>query len=360
MIRLRVWLLLIWAALPSHAQTSLRLATYNVGLDRDGPGLLLKDILKQDPEVLAVAEIIGHIRPDILLLTSFDNDFQNVAISRFASLLDTETGLVYPYIFAPLGNAGLASALDLNANGYLGDWADNWGFGRFEGNKSMVLLSRFPITRSRRFDQLLWQSFGPAPQNPDGSAFYSADIWPRLRLAAHSLWDVEIALPNGPFHVLASHPTPPVFDGDEDANGLRNEAEISFLHRYLDGEALADDRGTTAPLAAAPFVILADLNADPFDGDSRKSALKVLLSHSRLQDPSPQSAGARAAATPGHSGPAALDTVDWTDAASGNFRVDYVLPAATLTVLDAGVYWPVDAATTATSHRLVWVDIATP
>lgn len=361
LLRLALLLTLAWPAL---AQERVRLATYNVGLDRDGPGLLLKDILDKDADILAVSQIIGETRPDILLLTSFDNDYQNLAITHFTSLLRAEAGLNYPHIYAPLGNAGLRSGLDINGNGRADDWADNWGFGRFEGGKSMVLLSRFPIApASRRFDQLKWQDFGPAPQTAGGTAFYASGLWPQLRLASHSLWDVEITLPSGSLHILASHPTPTVFDGEEDANGLRNEAEIAFLTRYLAGEPFTDDSGSTTSLPQGPVVLLADLNADPFDGDSLKTALAALLSHPRLQDPTPTSEGALAAANPSHKGPAARDTADWDDESSGNLRVDYVLPGVGLDVLDAGVFWPLDLTlldAAKTSHRLVWVDITLP
>ena len=363
MIRL-LGVLLCFFAVPVLAQTSLRLATYNVGLGRDGPGLLLKDILDRDKDILAIAHIIGEVEPDILLITGFDNDYQNVAIGQFSDLLGAETEVDVPYIFAPLGNAGMDSGLDLNHNGHVRDWADSWGFGRFEGSEGMALLSRFPITQnSHRFDHIKWQDLGPQPQNPDGSAFFPVGLWPHLRLASHSFWDVEITLPSGPFHILAAHPTPPVFDGEEDANGLRNEAEITFLIQYLSGEAFQDDDGNTASLSSDPFALLADLNADPFDGDSRKPALRALLAHPRLQDPGPTSEGGLASANATHSGPAAQDTADWDEASSGNLRVDYVLPSAALTVLGAGTYWPVESALVEraeTRHRLVWVDVALP
>ncbi len=333
----RLWLLLVLFAWPVAAQESLRLATYNVGLGRAGPGLLLKDILSEGEDILALAKIIGQINPDILLLTGFDNDYKTLALTRFNALPE----LRYMAHFAPLGNAGADSGLDINGNGRLRDWHDAWGFGRFEGAKGMALLSRFPITTTRQFDQLLWQDFGPQPRAPDGSAFL-AD-WPQLRLAAHSLWDVEITLPTGPLHILAAHPTPPVFDGPENANGLRNAAEIDFLNRYLSGEAFRDDSGITVPISAAPVVLLADLNADPARGDSLKYALRRLLSHDRLQL---MPVG---------------ETVDWEGA--GRMQVDYVLPDRRLTVLDSGVFWPEDSPlldAAETRHRLIWVDVAMP
>jgi len=328
-------LLALLAAWPLAAQQPLRVATYNVGLGRDGPGLLLKDILDTDEDILALAKIISTVSPDILLLTGFDNDYQTLALTRFNAL----NGLGYPFIYAPLGNAGTDSGLDINNNNRLRDWNDAWGFGRFEGAEGMALLSRYPIASSRRFDTLKWQDFGPPPLGENGQIFFPD--WPKLRLASHSLWDVEITTPQGPLHILAAHPTPPVFDGEEDANGLRNQAEITFLNRYLSGEPMRDDTGTTAPLTPAPIVLLADLNADPTRGDSLKGALRQLLNHPRLH-PMP-----------------AQDTTNWER--TGPMQVDYVLPDAQLTVLESGVYWPEGEAildTAGTRHRLIWADIA--
>ena len=329
-----LWLLaLLWAA-PLAAQTPLRVATYNLGLGRDGPGLLLKDIIDQDPDILALAEIIGTVSPDILLLTGFDNDYQNLALTRFNAL----DGLGYPFLFAPLGNAGADSGQDLNNNGHLHDWNDAWGFGRFEGAEGMALLSRYPIASTRSFDTLKWQNFGPPPLAENGTPFFP--LWPQLRLASHSLWDIEIIAPNGPFHILAAHPTPPVFDGKEDANGLRNQAEITFLNRYLSGTAMLDDSGTFAALPNTPVVLLADLNADPTRGDSLKGALRQLLAHPRLQTMPRQ------------------NTVDW--ARTGRMQVDYVMPDARLSILGSGVFWPEESPllkAAQTRHRLVWVDV---
>ena len=336
----------LWLALavfmqgqPVAAQNRLRVATYNLGLGRDGPGVLLKDILEQKPDVMALAGIISRNAPDVILLTGFDNDYQNLALRQFNAL----AGLQFPFIFAPLGNEGSDSGLDINGNGRLRDWNDAWGFGRFEGSKGMALLSRYPIGKSRVFNRLLWQDFGPNPQAPDAAPYYPAALWSQLRLAAHSLWDVEILAPSLPFHILAAHPTPPVFDGPENANGLRNAAEISFLNRYLSGEAFQDDSGQFAPLAEVPVVVLADLNAALDQGSSLKPALRGLLAHPRLH--------------PMRAHP----TVDWDS--TGKMQVDYVLPDHALTVLDTGVFWPeasplLEAAKT--RHRLIWVDIGPP
>ena len=112
-------------------------------------------------------------------------------------------------------------------------------------------------------------------------------------------------------------------------------------------------------------MLLGGTNTDPADGQGRSAALDTLLADPRLHDPRPRGRG-DTAAEPTHTGDPALDTVDWPGPVPGNQRVDYVLPAADLRVLDSGVLWPApddplaETVTTASRHRLVWVDLAWP
>ena len=60
------------------------------------------------------------------------------------------------------------------------------------------------------------------------------------------------------------------------------------------------------------------------------------------------------------------ETADWPEPVPGDLRVDYILPAATLGVVDTGILWPeaeegplpASVAALASDHRLVWVDLA--
>lgn len=56
-----------------------------------------------------------------------------------------------------------------------------------------------------------------------------------LRLSSKSHWDLPDYVGDRVVHVLAAHPTPPVFDGPEDRNGLRNADEIRFWADYVAG-----------------------------------------------------------------------------------------------------------------------------
>ena len=202
--------------------------------------------------------------------------------------------------------------------------------------------------------------------NPDGTPYYSDQAWDALPVSSKSHWDVPVALPDGrELHLLASHPTPPVFDGPEDRNGLRNAAEIRFWIDYIDGaDWMMDDDAVTGGLPSdASFVVLGDLNADPRRGDGDNATIRALIEHTRTQDPEPESPGARAAGRAG-------DTADWPKKnGPGNLRVDYALPSTDLKVLASKVFWPAPDDLLArlvgrkgrqqvsSDHRLVWIDI---
>ncbi|MGR3464868.1 endonuclease/exonuclease/phosphatase family protein [Limimaricola sp.] len=336
----------------------LRLATYDPGLSRDGPGLLLRDILARKPQVMDAARIIAHTAPDIVLLTGFDWDAQGAALSAFAALLRDTGGPDYPHRFAPPSNAGLPSALDLDGDGRTGRARDAQGYGRFTGDGAMALLSRHPIGPARDLGDLLWRDLPGATQpRRNGAPFPSAGAQAARRLSSTGHWLVPVETPQGPITLMAFAATPPVFDGPEDLNGLRNRDEIRLWQRLLDGDL--------GPVPPAPFAIIGLANLDPADGAGRRAAMRALLADPRLVDPAPRSAGGRAQADPAQSGDPGLDTADWDDPPDGpgNLRVDYVLPSREgLDVVDAGVVWPeagelAKIAARASAHRLVWVDL---
>ncbi len=357
---------LIYALLAVSTQADpIRIATFNTELDRRGPGLLLRDILAgKDKQVLAVAGIITHISPDILLLNGFDYDYNNAALNAFADLL-ADQGVAYPHRFALRPNTGMGTGLDMDGDGQLGGPRDAQGYGRFAGQGGMAILSRYPIDalRVQDFSALKWVDFPQAllPQ-VDGKPFPSPQAQSEQRLSTTGHWAVPVTTPDGEINLLAFHATPPVFDGPEDRNGKRNHDEVRFWAAYLDGEL------DTKPLDA-PFVILGDANLDPFDGDGQGKAMWDLLAHPMVQDAKPQSEGAVAATTTqggantDHKGDPAQDTVDWKDVPGpGNMRVDYVLPSINLRITASGVFWPIDEDKDAallgdSRHRLVWVDV---
>ena len=257
----------------------------------------------------------------------------------------------YPYYFVAPSNTGVPSGFDLDNDGTIGGPNDAFGFGDFPGQYGMVVLSRFPIVtdQARTFQNLLWSSV-PGARLPDDPAtaepadWYSPDELAVLRLSSKSHWDVPIDVDGRVIHILASHPTPPAFDGPEDRNGMRNADEIGFWADYVAGTDtswIVDDTGADGGLAAeAEFVVVGDLNSDPLDGDSLAGAIDQVLALDRVQDPAPTSDGAvQATLAQGlnnaiHAGNPALDTADFTDDAPGNLRVDYVLPSDGFDIVD--------------------------
>lgn len=330
----------------------LRIATFNTELQREGPGLLMRDILRgEDEQIRAVSAVLVETAPDILALQGFDYDLTGEALKAFTETL-AENGLVYPFVFANRPNTGLQTPFDLDGNGRRAEPRDAQGYGRFSGQGGMAVLSRYPIAIDdvQDYSDLLWKDFPGAllPQGENGP-FPSQDAQNIQRLSTTAHWVVPIDVPDiGRVTLLTFHASPPVFDGPEDRNGWRNHDEIVFWRSFLDGRF--------GPVPDARYLLLGDFNQDKDDGEGRKAAIRWALSDPRLQDPMPRSVGsAEMTGDP-------FDTVDWDDPVPGNLRVDYVLPSSDWQILDSGVHWPSgqadDVTSTASRHRLVWVDLA--
>ena len=335
---------------PANAE-ALRVATWNTGLDRTGPGLLVDAFSRgADPEIAAVVRVLVALNADVILLTAVDYDRGGVALGLLAEQL-AAAGLVYPHRFAFRPNTGTQTGLDVDGNGRFGEPRDAQGFGLYSGHGGMAVLSRLPIdtTGARDFSDFLWRDL------PGGLASDPPDLARVQRLATTGFWDVPVITDQGPLHLLAWHATPPVFDGPEDRNGRRNHDEAAFWGLYLDGTL-------PMPPPGAPFVLLGDGNLDPADGDGLRDGIAGLLAHPALQDPAPR--GTHGRSEPAHVGDPALDTSLYAEI--GGLRLDYMLPSARLTVTGAGVLWPpvtdplaADLAA-ASRHFPVWVDLALP
>ncbi len=365
---------------------SVRVATYNIASGLRNAGELEQKLtLQNSTRFMKIAAVIQHTRPDILLLTEFDYQpeaqlaklFQQNYLSR--PQFD-QTPIDYPYTYSGPVNTGIASGLDLSGDGKTDGPVDAWGFGFFPGQYGMQVLSRYPINTEaiRTFQKLLWKSMPNAlkPIDPETKKpWYPADIWPKLRLSSKSHWDIPIQIGENTLHLLASHPTPPVFDGPEDRNGNRNHDEIRLFADYIDplrSNWIVDDKGKQGGLKTnSLFVIAGDLNADPLDGDSSSQAINQLLKHKKINTQcTPKSKGAvqdsntQAAANLEHQSDPATDTGKFKPENIGNLRLDYVLLSANLKATACGVFWPVPDMIgadwiEASDHHLVWVDINT-
>jgi Endonuclease/Exonuclease/phosphatase family len=372
----------------------VRFATFNASLNREKPGDLIRDLSNPDnPQARNVAEIIQRTRPDVLLINEFDfdPDRRGPALLQENYLARSQNGaepIDYPHRYSSVVNTGVPSGLDLDGDGEAstepgsrGFGNDAFGYGLFPGQYGMVLYSKYPIDpqAAREFRTILWKDMPGAllPTKADGTPWYSTEALKVFRLSSKSHWDIPVRVGDRVIHVLASHPTPPAFDGPEDRNGRRNHDEIRLWADYLTGGQKASYLGAEAAASSpSSFVILGDLNADPFDGGSVPGAIGQLLDHPRV-DASiiPSSRGASAAsrvqagANIGQKGPPEQDTADFDDRSVGNLRADYVLPSKGLKPLGGGVFWPEESdplarlvrmspAVASSDHRLVYLDLA--
>lgn len=360
---------------PPPEPGAIRVAVFNASLSRDIPGALVQELrLGGSRQIDAVAEILQRVRPDIVLIAEIDHDPDAVSARLFAETLKQgrkgAAGLDLPHVFAAPVNTGVLTGHDLDGDGARSRPRDAHGYGLHEGHYGMAILSRFPLEDARTFRLLSWADM-PGAAIPPGH--WPPEAAAGLRLSSKSHWDMAARTPGGVLRLMASHPTPPVFDGPEDANGRRNADELRFWADYLSGDGwMTDDQGRRGAAGPEPLVLLGDLNADPEDGDGRRAAIRALLGHPRLTDPRPGSAGGRAAADARHRGDPALDTAVWGGPRGpGNLRVDYALPSRELEVTGAGVFWPAPGdplrrlvgegeRIVSSDHRLVWVDVRLP
>ncbi|MGB1261331.1 MAG: endonuclease/exonuclease/phosphatase family protein [Cognaticolwellia sp.] len=367
----------------------LRVATFNVSMEalnylpqQQGKKLSVNGnelalALTQDhQQIKNIAEIIQRVNPDIILLNEFDgNDESHQSLKRFLSqyLAKSQhgnTAVHYPYFYQGPVNTGVATSYDLNNDNKVGTLPnDAYGYGLFSGHFAMALLSKYPIDtdKIRTFQLFKWKDMPNAlkPITPETKTpWYSEQAWHNFRLSSKSHWDIPVSVNGNKLHILASHPTPPVFDGPEDRNGKRNFDELRFWTDYLTPSAASyiyDDNKQYGGLAKdKAFVILGDLNADAIDGNAIKSGIHALTHHPRVTDPKPSSEGG------------ALHRKDNPNAknhtAFWGMRADYVLPAkAQLDVLGSGIFWPkkdqdefrlIKDRAASSDHRLVWVDVA--
>ncbi|WP_129669947.1 endonuclease/exonuclease/phosphatase family protein [Phytoactinopolyspora endophytica] len=370
----------------------VRFATFNASLNRSTEGELVADLSTRDnAQAQTVAEIIQRTDPDVLLINEFDYDDAGTAARLFndnyLSVPQNGVGPVdYPYHFVAPSNTGIPSGFDLNRDGTVGGPDDAFGFGEFPGQYGMVVYSKYPIIDSeiRTFQNFRWADMPGAllPDDPDTDEpgdWYSPEVLDVFRLSSKSHWDVPVDVQGTTVHLLASHPTPPTFDGPEDRNGTRNHDEIRFWADYVSpghrSDYIYDDNGHEGGLQrGASFVIAGDLNADPNDGDSVPGAAQQVLEHPRVNNKvTPESAGAveqaelQGGANATHKGDPRYDTADFADTEPGNLRVDYVLPSKNLRIAGSGVFWPLSDDPLfrlvgifpfpSSDHRLVWTDL---
>ncbi len=381
-------LILAVTLISSKAMSQIRIATFNVSMDASNylavsgeldPNILQKLLAEGDyPQIRNVAEIIQRVRPDILLLNEFDYiaDPRQGAEAFIRNYLNIGQGgaeaIDYPYYFVAPSNTGIASPFDLDRDGKAtGTAGDAWGFGNYPGQYGMLVLSKWPIERDsvRTFQNFLWKDMPGAKRPLDpatGESWYSQQAWQALPLSSKSHWDISIDIDGKLLHFLVAHPTPPVFDGEEDRNGKRNHDEIRFWADYIEADSaqyIYDDLGQTGGLkSGSRFVIAGDLNASAYEGDSEAGAVEQLLDHRLTNtDIRPLRLDADSLSVEQQGGNMPYHTAAW------RAQVDYVLPSRLgIKLLDARVFWPeqgselfrlIESREASSDHRMVWIDI---
>ncbi|WP_208349866.1 endonuclease/exonuclease/phosphatase family protein [Pseudaestuariivita rosea] len=300
----------------------------------------MRDIVRQDADIITIARIIAAANPDLITLQGVDYDYHGITAKALRDLI-ADQGAEYPHIFTRQPNAGRATGLDMDGDGRTGTPRDGQGYGLFHGQNGLLVLSKHPIQldQTTDFSDVIWAELPWATlPKVDEAPFPSPEVQKIQRLSSTAHWSVPIRLLNDRvLTLLTYHATPPVFDGPEDRNGLRNQDENLFWLHHIEGQNAPRD-----------FVIVGVSNLDPEKGDGRSKAMQDILTHPKIQDPH---------------GP--TDTAFFDDI--GALRLDYVLPAQSWRIKAAGVFSPTEDEasrydlpadwTQASRHRLLWVDL---
>ncbi|BDX06571.1 endonuclease/exonuclease/phosphatase family protein [Planctobacterium marinum] len=371
----------------TETSKSLRIATFNIGLDQARQKGELKYKLENGGYAAAKksAEIIQRINPDVLLINEIDGNDNGETLAQYLEKYlgksqSDQPPLEYPYIYQPDCNTGVSSGVNFRG---LENSIDNYGFGHYPGQYCMALLSRYPILDNdiHSFQNLLWKSMPDALlPKLNGKNWYSADGLNNFRLSSKNHVDVPILVNGKKVNLLISHPTPPVFDGDEDSNGKRNHDEIKFWQHYINGNSawMRDDNGKKVNGLGpdSRFVILGDLNASTVEGDvTEHNGIRAITS--LLHDP--LMAEGFSELQKSHLIPKRNGNITESDenqysqyhTAHWGMRADYVLPSRFgMKTLTSGVYWPDQSSPqsylvtgssntpSSSDHRLVWLDLA--
>lgn len=383
-VALPLWLILsAVGATASTEPTVIRIATFNV------EDVRTEELLDpSNPRLRAIAAVIQQIRPNVILLNEVAYDMPGAPgfdpdgppgrnARRFIDgfLAVAQGPGLQPMrfeAFMEATNTGVPSGLDLDNDGRIvnsfpilnpGQPAtpearafagDCWGFGTFPGQYGMALLvdPRLTIQRDRvrTFRKLPWDYMPGAflPATPEGP-WFSEPERAVVRLSSKSHWDVPIVLPDGTIvHILASHPTPPAFDGPEKRNARRNHDEIRFWNDYIENAAyIVDDANLPGGLDEGEhFIIIGDLNADPDEGSSYKDPIgTILFANPRIaSDFTPTSE-------------VAIEGLDPDDTARFGLRVDYILPSSSMAVIRGEVWRHGNAPS---DHFPVWLEVRVP
>ncbi|MDC0739209.1 endonuclease/exonuclease/phosphatase family protein [Cognatishimia sp. SS12] len=330
----------LWASFAGA--DSFRVATFNTNLHGTGPGVMLRDILAQQPHPMRVAALIADAKPDVIVLQNIDYDFEHHGLTALRDLIATQ-GHEMGYLYAPEPNSGWPTGLDLDGDGTAFGPRDAQGYGRFPGQRGLAILSTYPIAgdAAQIYTDHLWAEVADLFAQRvilDRLLTDNAQEVQRLSSVAHVA--VPIRINGKSLTLLTHHATPPIFDGPEDRNGFRNAAENLLWLYILDG--------TLGPPPPTPLILAAMTNLDPWRGAGQHGAMRRLLDSPAFVDPARNIA------------PSHRVTSRWPESTTGDLRLSYLLPSPDLKVLAGGrsTLAPAQPPLRAHPHALIWLDLA--
>ena len=334
-----------WRRPPPHR--AVRFQTFNASLNRTVAGELVADLsTPDDPQAAATAEIIQRTRPDVLLLNEFDYVAGGEAVDLFRENY-LEVGhngakpIHYRYSFIAPSNTGIPSGHDLDNNGSIGGGNDAFGFGAFEGQFGMAVLSKYPIDRrhARTFQEFRWADMPGAmlPDDPATAApadWYSPPSWPTYASPASRTGTCRSGSGTRPSTSWSR--TRPRRSSTAPRTATAPQLRRDPVLVRLRVRRRLHVRRPRPPRRAAPRRLVRDRRRPEQRPARRRLGARRHPAADREPDGSrtrcrPRPAGPRPHRQGGanltHESDPRYDTADFADNAPGNLRADYVLPS---------------------------------
>lgn len=268
--------------------------------------------------------------------------------------------------FQTTGNSGFRWTGSTNGNDsfYLRGW------GEYPGRFNTVVLSKYPIVADqvRVIHDYPWKQL---PGNliaqlqtdlnttvPDGFPLFEKSL---------NIIPVDLGA-GGILYLVCHHPTSPpaIFDP---IDPYRNRDELVALDLFVKGQLPGVD-----PLpAGARFLVIGDLNGDPFDGSNMAPGITNLLASSALVPRFPEGPGTRGTHPERKTWLSGCGKNDGTTVADpttkSQLQLDYMLPSTTIgAAVDMGMFWPdfrtdragFDLSCHGSDHHLIYGDFDIP
>ncbi|MGO1727202.1 endonuclease/exonuclease/phosphatase family protein [Glutamicibacter ardleyensis] len=269
------------------SETSLRIATVDTQISREIDGQLATDLLQGDDRQAALAaDNITAANADVVVLTGMDANEQAVEVFQDRYLNnpdDARADVEYDYVYLGVGSKGKPSGADLNGDRIVGGPEDAWGQADFEGQGSVVVLSKYQITPDQvtSVSEFKWDQM---PESRLDDSGLSGALAASIPVMSSGLWDIPIEYRGKQVHLIAVQ-TDDNFAGYSFAES-RELDQLRVVDDYLNGKKyLRDDQSKKIDgVGNAPYIVAGVLGQQPSSLTARDGLLKQINRPDAISD----------------------------------------------------------------------------